>query len=122
MPIPREIRRLHYGTHWLRDVRPRILALANNHCERCGVANGAVGVRTKGLFHPVPVRRRRGREITIVLTVAHLNHVPGDDGDDNLRAWCQRCHLLYDREHHHQTRALRKDEARPLLRPIERSS
>lgn len=51
----------------------------------------------------------------IVLTVAHLNHTPGDDRDENLKALCQWCHLNYDKIHHHETRATRKDAARPLL-------
>lgn len=40
----------------------------------------------------------------VVLTVAHLDHTPenvGEPGDrPNLRAWCQRCHLVYDAKHH----------------------
>lgn len=40
----------------------------------------------------------------VVLTVAHLNHLPEDCGDPgdrpNLKAWCQRCHLTYDARHH----------------------
>ena len=36
----------------------------------------------------------------VVLTVAHLDHVPehcGEPGNrPNLRAWCQRCHNTYD--------------------------
>lgn len=36
----------------------------------------------------------------VVLTVAHLNHTPEDCRDDNLRAFCQACHLRYDTRHH----------------------
>jgi len=43
------------------------------------------------------------RIIRIVLTVAHLDHTPENCDSSNLRAWCQRCHLHYDREHHAQT-------------------
>lgn len=36
----------------------------------------------------------------VVLTVAHLDHIPencGEPGDrPNLKAWCQRCHNTYD--------------------------
>lgn len=36
----------------------------------------------------------------VVLTVAHLNHQPEDNGEPgnrpNLKAWCQRCHNTYD--------------------------
>jgi hypothetical protein len=41
----------------------------------------------------------------VVLTVAHLNHVPEDCRDENLRAMCNGCHLHYDREHHARTAA-----------------
>lgn len=41
----------------------------------------------------------------VVLTTAHLDHVPEHLDDDNLRAMCQGCHLHYDRDHHAETRA-----------------
>jgi len=50
-----------------------------------------------------------------VLTIAHLNHQAGDDRDENLKALCQWCHLNYDKPHHAETRATRKDGGRPLL-------
>jgi len=62
----------------------------------------------------VGVPLTRGR-FEIVLTIAHLNHTPGDDRDENLEALCQYCHLQLDREHHAETCATRKDAARPLL-------
>lgn len=40
----------------------------------------------------------------VVLTVAHLDHTPENCEVDNLRVWCQRCHLYYDRDRHVQTR------------------
>lgn len=43
----------------------------------------------------------------VVLTTAHLDHVPENCGTpgqrDNLKAMCQGCHLHYDREHHAET-------------------
>ena len=32
----------------------------------------------------------------VVLTVGHLDHDPMNCARENLRAWCQRCHLTYD--------------------------
>lgn len=32
----------------------------------------------------------------VILTVAHLDHIPENCGDDNLKAMCQRCHNKYD--------------------------
>jgi hypothetical protein len=37
-----------------------------------------------------------GRVVKVVLTVAHLDHQPENCHLDNLRAWCQRCHNVYD--------------------------
>lgn len=42
----------------------------------------------------------------VCLTVAHLNHNPADCRPDNLRAMCNRCHLVYDAPHHNETRKL----------------
>lgn len=36
----------------------------------------------------------------VVLTVAHLDHNPQNNDPDNLRVWCQRCHLTYDAKYH----------------------
>lgn len=41
----------------------------------------------------------------VVLTVAHLNHVPEDVSEGNLRAMCQQCHLAYDHAHHQASAA-----------------
>lgn len=40
----------------------------------------------------------------VVLTVAHLDHVPEHLSLSNLMAMCQGCHLHYDRDHHAETR------------------
>jgi len=47
----------------------------------------------------------------VILTTAHLNHVPEDCRPENLRAMCNGCHLYYDRAHHAETRARRLAEA-----------
>jgi hypothetical protein len=47
----------------------------------------------------------------VVLTVAHLDHTPENVDDENLRAYCQRCHLAYDRDHHAESRRRRAAEA-----------
>lgn len=61
------------------------------------------------------------RAVTVVLTIAHLNHTPGDDRDENLKALCQWCHLNYDKDHRRVTRSERKDQARPLFENIGRN-
>jgi hypothetical protein len=144
MPIRPELRHFYRGPAW-RATRERILARAGNCCEQCRKPNGekvetCTGKTILGgavmfwralsgpwMFHDgkratnnpafmVSLRVSAPRTIRVVLTIAHLNHVAGDDRDDNLKALCQWCHLNYDKLHHHETRAERKDRARPLLR------
>lgn len=111
------------------EIRQRILRRACNRCEACGIANGALGARNgsgkwlsaeplgeKGLRLEWPKPgdiawcesdhgRMRTKIVRIVLTIAHLDHTPENCADDNLRAWCQRCHLAYDHEHHQRNAA-----------------
>ena len=70
--------------------------------------------------HPVPApnhlwTRARRRYIVVVCVTAHLNHTPGDDRDENLAWLCQWCHFHHDAASHRETRATRKDAARPIL-------
>lgn len=68
-----------------------------------------------GSTHPVTGSR-------VVLTVGHLDHQPENCARSNLKAWCQRCHLTYDKGHHAKTAAttrateLRKSGQGYLLR------
>ena len=79
-----------YPDNW-REIRARVLARAGNKCEGspiypdCRAENG----------RPHPVTGSR-----VVLTIAHLDHNPDHNDLDNLRAWCQRCHLTYDAQQH----------------------
>jgi hypothetical protein len=138
MPIKPEYKKF-YGKEWRTVTRPRILERAGNCCEQCGKPNHArVVVVTVGQFQfwrSSPHRWARcadgrtfssqavvqfatdwePRELFVVLTIAHLNNTPGDDRDENLKALCQWCHLNQDQAFHRQTRAARKDAARPLL-------
>lgn len=121
MPIRPE-NKARYPKDW-KEISARIRRRAGDCCEVCGVANQAWGWREPdGTFHEVPkgplrdaghrktpfeVATHEGRMlkvIEIVLTVAHLDHIPEHCGDGNLQAMCQRCHLRYDVEHHRRTR------------------
>jgi hypothetical protein len=42
--------------------------------------------------------------IQIVLTIAHLDHMPENNEMKNLKAMCQRDHLKYDKEDNKQKR------------------
>jgi hypothetical protein len=124
MPIKPE-NRGRYPANWV-DIRARILTRAGNCCEQCRVANGDVIVRgidkDAGTFqrfegdgevyaaddgrllgHCKASEYCGNRWTKIVLTIAHLDHVPEHCDDDNLKALCQRCHLAYDAEHHAET-------------------
>lgn len=90
MPISAE-NRARYPKDW-KAISLRIRARAGNRCE------GAPGIyedcrAENGKPHPVTGSR-------VILTVAHLDHVPEHVAEDNLRALCQRCHLTYDAKHH----------------------
>lgn len=45
------------------------------------------------------------KAVRIVLTVAHLDHDPTSNADENLLALCQRCHNKLDAPHRAETRA-----------------
>ena len=83
MPIKPE-NKGRYPKDW-KQIRERILRRANNCCEFCGVEN-----------HTYRLNPKTGKEAYIVLTIAHLDHMPENCKDDNLRALCQRCHNQYD--------------------------
>jgi hypothetical protein len=101
------------------EIVPRILKRARDKCEQCGLDNGQS-------VTSLPLRIKDGgrykikriwlsadsdvvriapytsggeiKSVTVVLTVAHLDHDEGnhDVSDDRLAAWCQYCHLNYD--------------------------
>ncbi len=57
---------------------------------RCVGSDAYPGCRAKhGFEHPVTGSQ-------VVLTVAHIDHDPANCDRANLRAWCQRCHNVYD--------------------------
>jgi 5-methylcytosine-specific restriction endonuclease McrA len=95
MPSSREYRE-RYPKDWEKVIRPAILERAGHRCEGsplypdCRIEN----------YAPIP-----GKKSKVVLTVAHLDHTPENCDPANLRAWCQNCHLTYDKEMHAAKRA-----------------
>ena len=76
---------------------------AGGRCEctgECGLHKTNPGPRRCEEINGQPGKWSARPGARIVLTVAHLNHTPGDCQDENLRAMCQRCHLRYDRHLH----------------------
>ncbi len=118
MPI-RESERRRYPKDWP-QISKRVRERADNKCEQCNAINGELIVRGEGDDAGTYMRPHgevhcaqtgkelgmargseyEGRFVKIVLTVAHLDHQPENCADDNLKAWCQKCHLAYDAEHH----------------------
>ena len=107
MPIKPENKN-RYPKNWI-WIRKAVLNRAKNCCEgspeypECRAVN----------YEPHPVTGSR-----VVLTIAHLDHIPENCDNmelipagpidpklvfpadmSNLRAWCQKCHLTYDRKH-----------------------
>lgn len=148
MPIRPELRKLYRGPEY-RERRKRILERAGNRCEQCGVPNnsdidranggwwlevkfkpGMTGVELKWRdehgTHVIPLKDPKMRGVRVVLAVAHLNNDPEDNREENLRAYCQWCHLHHDlpvhQAHAKQTRIRHKDAARPMLAAIEASA
>jgi hypothetical protein len=101
-PIRPEMRQ-HYPLNWRAISRRIRFTRAEGRCE-CRGECGLHRERRCMEIHGQPATWARGK---VVLTVAHMDHDPRNCADDNLRAMCQRCHLLYDREHHRETRQAR---------------
>lgn len=113
MPIKPE-NRDRYPDDWL-DIRARILERATRlendgdgwgpysriTCECRGECGCHELKCTSEQYKPHPVTGSK-----VILTIAHLDHVPEHCEPENLRAMCQRCHLAYDADLHAQTRAV----------------
>lgn len=116
MPIRPE-NKARYPKDWP-AISMRIRERAGHKCEQCGVPNYQLGGRAPdGTWHKARPTGTDGMRLTwpspgdygwcdgwdkqlrivrIILTVAHLNHVPEDCRDENLKALCQRCHNRMD--------------------------
>lgn len=92
MPIKVE-NKARYPSNW-KSIRNDILKRADNKCEFCGIENYLI--------------KENGSRV--VLTIAHLDHIPEHCDYDNLRALCQKCHNSYDAKHRVETRKLTKQK------------
>lgn len=119
MPIKPE-NKARYPKDWP-QIRAAILERAGNKCEKCKAPNRTRIARGAGkdvdtyMLDNADVycaesgqylgRCRHSdydllRMTDVVLTIAHLDHVPENCTPENLLALCQRCHLRYDQQHH----------------------
>lgn len=105
-----------YPPNWLKEIRPRIIARANNKCECCGLKHKQVvyaiklkindngNYKLKTIWFRVKEDAEREdllknlKEVRVILTIAHLDHdeTNHDVKDERLKAMCQICHLRYD--------------------------
>lgn len=103
MPVRPENRH-RYGADW-REFSDRIrFERAKGRCECTGECKMPGHQSRPGRCEN---RHREPSVYTgsnVILTVAHLNHVPEQRRDDEVKAMCQGCHLWYDRDHHAATR------------------
>jgi len=116
MPIRAEDRWL-YPIDWQQISETVRFGRASSRCEQCGRPHMTrVAHLGDGRWWDALVsgwRNSRGRRVTakgfalaavrttyVVLACAHLNHDPADSSPTNLRALCQRCHLLHDAAEH----------------------
>lgn len=111
-----------YPADWPNIVE-RIRIRSKNHCEKCGLKNGKrvysvpfairehVGKLGKSVYKTRRVwfrnmadayreceNRQTVKIVTVVLTVAHLDHDETNHAvkDERLQHLCQLCHLRYD--------------------------
>lgn len=114
-----------YPKEWKR-IRATILDRAQNRCEQCkatnhdwvwrGITSGRHVYQTADMvvycantgewvadtcLDLREVVGLNGDKLTkIVLTISHTDHDTTNNDPSNLRALCQRCHLLHDKELH----------------------
>ncbi len=123
MPIRREFRYL-YPIDWPQLSATIRFKRAGGRCEQCDRPHGqhvkhlgdgrwwdeARGQWVDGRGRPLPrlvvqdglaVRCTR-----VVLATAHLDHDPTNNPPGNLKALCQRCHMLHDRPEHQRRRLM----------------
>jgi hypothetical protein len=117
MPIRHELRPL-YPPHW-RELSNHVrVARAGGKCQRCGRPHLALlrclpdgrwfdeqaatwrDRRGRPAHWPDLVEATRFRITRVVLAAAHLDSDPTNNRLKNLRALCQRCHMLHDQPHH----------------------
>jgi hypothetical protein len=134
MPSARRVKRLMpirpqykwlYPIDWLQLSTMIRFERAKGRCEECGRPHGReirhLGDgrwwdeedRTwrNGRGRPLPRLALIGdgavvRITKVVLATAHLDHDPTNNRPKNLKALCQRCHMIHDRDEHRRRRWL----------------
>ena len=135
--------RSKYPANWHTEIRPAILARAENRCEICGAKNGNYGYRGKDgawydsgfilmvlentgvdlfdiaqpLSHCWDKQGNPTKHTKIVLTIAHWHDKdPMNCDPENLKAACQYCHLTHDKDQHQTNARLTREKRAGLQR------
>ncbi len=127
MPIRRQHRWL-YPIDWPQISASIRFGRAKGRCEQCGRPHGRLvfhlgdgrwwdeesntwrngqGRALSAMPTHVPsLADAATRTTKVFLAAAHLDHDPGNNRPRNLKAFCQRCHMLHDRKEHQRRRWL----------------
>lgn len=117
MPIRPEHRWLH-PIDWPELSKAIRFGRAKGRCETCARPHGlAIECTADGRWRDGDVwRDGRGRKVPmpdvatrttlVYLATAHLDHDPANNRARNLKAFCQRCHILHDQREHARRRRL----------------
>lgn len=108
MPIRPENRN-RYPKNWKEISNYIRFERAEGRCEFIDEATGERCEARHGQKHPVTGS-------IVVLTTAHINHVPEDCDENNLKAACQRCHNKFDAPMRRAGIKARKEEAARIER------
>jgi hypothetical protein len=135
MPIRPDLRHLYRTPEYV-EARARVVERSGDRCEQCGKRNGSIVETVTGKEDGKHFMWWRGigpwvddsghewrhldvrcatRIVIVHIGLAHLDHNPANNADENLKFLCGWCHLHYDQLHHKETRSIRKDRQRPLL-------
>lgn len=109
-----------YPVNWLTTIRPAALQAAGYRCVTCRVFDRTTGYReADGTFVECDAfilnwaLRNNKKVFKIVLSVSHENHDTTDNRLSNLKARCQRCHLLHDKDLHKASRIIKHSKHLP---------
>lgn len=121
-----------YPPNWKSEIVPFVLDRDNHVCAFCGLKNkkmvkslkiqvkddkGKYKLKTfwfeseSDFVRAMPLSNGNWKEVTVILTVAHLDHDEGNHAVKltRLKALCQFCHLNYDAKEKYR-RALTKGD------------